>query len=332
MKEELSQLLGKTVVHVDKLFGDASYRAYFRIVCKTGETFILMAMPEGRMSVSEEITNIKEPPTELPFINIRNYLASLSLPVPEIKVFSKEKAWLILEDLGDVKLVDYLRNASEKETLFRYKEAIDLLLELQAKAKSSSECYAFRRSFDAILMNWEFDHFWEYYFQSESALQPTAQDKTLFAKETRNITEELSKLPFGFTHRDYQSRNLMRYNNRFYIIDFQDALLGPKVYDLVCLLRDSYVDITKHLEELLRYYAEKSGASLKTLRYLFDLQTVQRKLKDSGRFVFIDKVKKNPSFLQYIPVSMGYVKAALERLPEYENLYIMLRKYVKEWR
>jgi len=54
---------------------------------------------------------------------------------------------------------------------------------------------------------------------------------------------------------------------------------------------------------------------------------VQRKLKDSGRFVFIDHVKKNPDFLKFIPTSMGYVKQALARLPEYNGLYDLIKKY-----
>ena len=44
-------------------------------------------------------------------------------------------------------------------------------------------------------------------------------------------------------HRDYHSRNLMLHGGALYIIDFQDARIGPDTYDLVSLLRDSYVDL-----------------------------------------------------------------------------------------
>ena len=44
-------------------------------------------------------------------------------------------------------------------------------------------------------------------------------------------------------HRDYHSRNLMLRAGELYIIDFQDARMGPDTYDLVSLLRDSYVDL-----------------------------------------------------------------------------------------
>ena len=40
---------------------------------------------------------------------------------------------------------------------------------------------------------------------------------------------------------------------------------------------------------------------------------MQRKLKDAGRFVFIDRVRGNPSFLGYIDDSLAYVRAALAR-------------------
>ena len=51
---------------------------------------------------------------------------------------------------------------------------------------------------------------------------------------------------------------------------------------------------------------------------------MQRKLKDSGRFVFIDRVKKNPNFLPFIPSSLRYVKDALARLPELAELAAVL--------
>lgn len=343
MKERLSQLLKQPVAEVKKLFGDASYRTYWRAQLENGKTFVIMAMPEGRMSVSEEVTNLKEKPDEIPYINVQKYLRSLDLPVPEILLFSEPDRWLVLEDLGDTKLWDVVANAQPSERERWYKKAIDLLINLQnktfadintsrMKSPDTLPCIAVLRSFDATLFNWEFDHFWEYYFQlqtSKSKLQK--KDEEIFKKETRKITEELCNLPQSFTHRDYQSRNLMVRDDRLTILDFQDALMGPQVYDVVCLLRDSYVDLTPQLDALISYYCEQSGEDLKEFRRAFDLQTVQRKLKDSGRFVFIDRVKKNPNFLPFIPVSMGYVRQALERLPEYSELYALLKKYVEEW-
>jgi hypothetical protein len=52
----------------------------------------------------------------------------------------------------------------------------------------------------------------------------------------------------------------------------------------------------------------------------FDVVTVQRKLKDAGRFIFIDRVKKNPSFLAYFEPSLAKVRGALARLADEEDM------------
>ena len=84
-------------------------------------------------------------------------------------------------------------------------------------------------------------------------------------------------------------------------LDFQDALLGPRIYDMVALLQDSYQTFdAEFVDDRLADYADAAGlgaADRDALRLEFDLVTIQRKLKDAGRFVFIERVKGNPSFL-----------------------------------
>ena len=154
------------------------------------------------------------------------------------------------------------------------------------------------------------------------------------------IAAALAAEPKGFTHRDYQSRNLMVLpSGEQAVIDFQDALLGPRQYDLVALLRDSYVELPADLVDrmLARYLArlaEHGGPSLDAaaFRATFDLLTVQRKLKDAGRFVFIDRVKKNPGFLPSIPASLRYVREAFSRRPDLAELQEILARHVPELR
>ena len=126
------------------------------------------------------------------------------------------------------------------------------------------------------------------------------------------------------------------------MIDFQDALAGPYIYDLVALLRDSYILIPDPiLFSLLRRYHESGLAaglfsfSFEELQSHFDLVTLHRKAKDAGRFVYIDRVKGNPDFLKHIPDSVGYVIDALERLPGFgelaELLIPVLRAYLESF-
>jgi hypothetical protein len=106
-------------------------------------------------------------------------------------------------------------------------------------------------------------------------------------------------------------------------IDFQDALMGPRVYDMVALLQDSYQDFdAAFIDARLAEYAEAAGLGGEeraALAIEFDLVTVQRKLKDAGRFVFIERVKGNASFLPYIDPTLRKVRAALARMTPHDR-------------
>ena len=123
------------------------------------------------------------------------------------------------------------------------------------------------------------------------------QTRARFDALAERLARTIAEYSRGFVHRDYQSRNLMvRPSGSLCWIDFQDALLGPRVYDLVALLNDSYQVFERvFVEARLDEYAHAAtlGAEARAaLGREFDLVTVQRKLKDAGRFVFIDRVKR----------------------------------------
>jgi aminoglycoside/choline kinase family phosphotransferase len=90
------------------------------------------------------------------------------------------------------------------------------------------------------------------------------------------------------------------------------------VYDLVALLNDSYQEFDRaFVEARLGEFAKVQKLSAKASAELvreFDLVTVQRKLKDAGRFVFIDRKKGNPSFLRFVTPTIRKVKEAVARL------------------
>ena len=319
----------KPVQKIDKLFGDASYRAYYRIFWSDKSTSILMALPVGKMSLAEEITNYHGEIREIPFLNIQKYLQHLGLPLPQVLKTNLERGWIFLEDLGDTRLGDLTEGANEAKLRVLYEQAINLLTEMQKKTAQAGthrqDCIAFHRSFDATLLNWEFEHFWEYYVGVKLNIKNEKEHRT-FQEETQKITEALLKAPQVLVHRDFQSRNLMWHKNRMVLIDFQDALMGPYVYDMVALLRDSYIELSLPLRtHLIHYYCEKMGYPTEDFIRFFHLQTLQRKLKDTGRFVYIDRVKKNPNFLPFIPRSIGYIKEALGELSEYKTLSEILQ-------
>ncbi len=318
---------------VTKLKGDASSRAYYRLR-GTATSLVAMVLPD-EPSKSEEATGATTAPLELPFLNIHRYLALAGTPVPAIYRTDLSLGVLMLEDLGDETLEVALGRGDRGTREMLYGKAIDLLaaMRLHAEARPDSRCIAFRRSFDRKLYRWELDHYLEYGFIARTGKQPSPTAARVMAQAFDRLADSLAAEPTGFTHRDYQSRNLMWGPRGFTVIDFQDALLGPRVYDLVALLRDSYIELPEGLVDTLlsRYQAQMTADAEEAIRpdafrHAFDLCTVQRKLKDGGRFEFIDRVKKNPSFLPHVGLSFRYVARALERLPEYAELLTVLRE------
>ncbi|AKU91827.1 aminoglycoside phosphotransferase family protein [Vulgatibacter incomptus] len=323
---------------VIRLKQDASNRSYFRVALPD-RSFVLMAMPAG--AGSEEATK-GEAPSELPFVNVHRYLGRLGVRVPAIHRYEPEAGIMVLEDLGDVTFEAGLAQggdpASRREAL--YGQAVDLLASLRARADRNPDpaCLASTRAFDFDLYRWELDHFLEWGLAELHGVALDPASKSIVERHADTIAHALAALPRGFTHRDYQSRNLMVLpGDELAVIDFQDALQGPRQYDLVALLRDSYVELPIELvERMVRRYlvrlAEEGGPVLEPEAFLadFHLLTVQRKLKDAGRFVFIDRVKKNPSFLPYVAPSLRYVKEALARRPELAELDEILGRHVPE--
>ena len=319
---------------VDKLHGDASNRIYYRATLSDQSTYIIMQLPEGSLSASEEITNFQGKKEELPFLNVSNFLKKYNIPVPQILHYSPEDRCLLLEDLGNTSLESIALEAHEKTKIDWYKKAINLLIQFQKlPTRDPQGCYALMRSFDETLLNWEFDHFFEYGIEKRLKIKIKEEDLKILKEWSRNMSQKLTQLPQVLVHRDFQSRNLMLVNDNFKLIDFQDALLGPDVYDIVSLLRDSYVELDpKTFDTLFNYYCQQKNITPTTdFLKTFDRMTLQRKLKDTGRFVYIDQVKGNSSFLKSIPPSLRYVQTALERQKEFSPFYKCLKKYVPEW-
>jgi N-acetylmuramate 1-kinase len=136
-------------------------------------------------------------------------------------------------------------------------------------------------------------------------------------------------------HRDYHSRNLMLHDSQLYIIDFQDARMGPDTYDLASLLRDSYVDLPEQtVSELLAYFLALKGQSGEQaeFRRRFDIMALQRNLKALGTFGYQTTARRNPVYIQYIPRTLRYVRGNLENLPEFARIRGLLATHVEEFR
>lgn len=338
LRDQVARATGRAAsdANVLKLKGEASSRSYFRVGTPPS-SHVLMVMPPEASKKSEEASK-GDPPKELPFINVHRYLERIGVRVPRILRYDEPAGMMVLEDLGDLTFEQALQTTSREEL---YGRAVDLLAKLRFEAERAPdpECLAFTRAFDEDLYDWELHHFREWGLEIWSGQKPTAAERTALDAIFRRIAKQLAEAPKSFTHRDYQSRNIMVKDGELIVIDFQDALLGPRQYDLVALLRDSYVELDRAfvdqmLDRYLATFAKLGGEQIdpKSFKAFFDLLTVQRKLKDAGRFEFIHRVKGNPGFLVSIPASLRYVKTALDLQPELSDLREIVAKYVPELR
>ena len=309
---------------IEPLFGDASGRLYHRVHFGEGSC-ILMTVAHttpGEFGRGD---------TWVDFLAMQKALSAMGLPVPRLFCADHVERRALLEDLGDETLFSCIEAAPAKK-MPSIRAALDLLITWQRTMwkRKQFDTPADHRSFTHALFMEEFRHFYEYliekrvYHPSWRNLWPKIE------KRFSRIARELAQSPYLVSHRDFQSKNLVRVKKKIVIIDFQDALQAPIVYDLVALLRDSYVSFTEEeLAYLLDYYWKCSEVAREmlgdkdTLYRLFFLQTVQRKMKDAGRFLYLHQVKGKSWFLPFVRPTLFMVRDALCRLEMGEMLNIL---------
>jgi aminoglycoside/choline kinase family phosphotransferase len=143
------------------------------------------------------------------------------------------------------------------------------------------------------------------------------------------IAAAAASAPQRLAHRDFQSKNLIqrRHPRGLVMIDLQGALMAPPEYDLVCLLRDSYVvlgdDECAALAEHVRPALPDAPAA-DAFAQRFDLLTITRKGKDYALFHEVAS-RGDDAWLRYAPATLGYLRRALARVASIDPRLARLR-------
>jgi aminoglycoside/choline kinase family phosphotransferase len=358
MTESLGNLVAKRIrdalgekarlVSLAPLAGDASSRRYYRAEVEgtaAPASLIVMQLAGSSLPLSsEELAIFREPPKELPFLNVHRFLRQISVRVPELYGAWADEGILLLEDLGDRSLWDVIQELPAAEILSWYEKALDQLLLIQVEGtrqNKDASCIAFQQRFDLPLYMWEFDHFIEYGLEKRPGGKISDGDKKRLRESFEEMARVLAGLPPCLSHRDYHSWNLMVRDGEIAVIDFQDALLAPPQYDLASLLNDRETDrvIRPDLENhLIDYYLEKREAMGETRANRdefvegYILSVLQRDFKVVGRFYYLDIVKGKPGYKKYIPPTLKRLKRNLERVPRYKSLLPILAAEFEELR
>lgn len=307
------------------LTGDASDRHYFRYVVDHGRSRVL-AVYAGPFEFDT-----------MPFVNVARLMAQMPLPVPAILGHHDDLGIMELQDLGDTTLQAHLGAASDAERWKLYLRAVELIALLQHRgAELASPSYLpYQAAFDVEKLTWELNFFVQHFLVGYRGVALTDALREALAAAFRPIVEELAAQPRVLCHRDYHSRNLMIHEGRLYVIDFQDARMGPDTYDLVSLLRDSYVDLPEaEVQALIAHFISLTGreAQAGAVKDRFDLMALQRNLKALGTFGYQTTARRNPVYLQYIPRTLRYVRENLRAHERFAGLRDALGRLIEELR
>lgn len=315
----LDKISAKSEFSIYQLAGDASARKYYRIIYND-KTWILMFW---------------EPFNEAtyPFISVQKHFKLAGVHVPTIQAVGSDLGVLLQDDLGDLTLErKFSENTNEQLSKSFYLQAVDEIIKIHDTATElKSQTTAKEIQFDTAKFLWEMNYAKDHlltgllnYKLSEKAARELNDVFTHFC-------ERLHKEPKVICHRDYHSRNIMIKLDQLYVIDFQDARLGPVQYDLVSLFKDSYVDLSpEYAESLMRYYFENSkltkkpNFSLEKFNVIYEVQSLQRCLKACGSFASFMNTRKDKRYLKYLPLTLKKVARSLSHFPEYKLLLDIL--------
>lgn len=307
--------------------GDASTRSYARLF-KGGQSTILMNSPrrpdgpaiyDGRsysaaVHLAEDVK---------PFVAIAHGLRERGYSAPAILHADLDEGFLITEDLGSE---SFVAGDPPAPIVERYQTAVDMLAALHREPLPDRLPLAPHLDyeippFDAAAMAVEVGLALEWYLPDKGVTVTDAMH-TEFLLLWGELFARLANAPRTWMLRDFHSPNLIwlerrKDTGRVGLLDFQDAVMGPPVYDLVSLVQDARVDIPEPVEiaMLARYAKERHAADPAfdpaTFAEQYAIMSAQRNTRLLGTFARLNRRDGKPQYLRHQPRVWAYLTRAL---------------------
>lgn len=263
-----------------------------------------------------------------PYIRVSAMLVDVGVNAPRVVERDERQGFLLNTDLGSRTYLADLDAGGDAERL--YADAIEALVAIQARAgRYASEL----PPYDDALLRREMDLFPEWFCNEHLGLQLNDAETAGLANVFDVLVAEALRQPKVFVHRDYHSRNLMVCDGKQQgpnpgILDFQDAVFGPVTYDLVSLLRDSYVAwpiervhawVRRYRDTAQRYGVDAGANEAEFLRW-FDLMGLQRQIKVLGIFARLYHRDGKSGYLKDLPRTLSYVRQVVRNYRDLDFL------------
>lgn len=307
----LERDLGYSGYTIAPASADASFRRYFR-VCRDGHPpVIVMDAPPGKEDVR-------------PFLKVAAMLQEIGVNAPRVLAQSSGEGFLLLSDLGTVMYLPELQRPERTDAL--YGDALAALVQIQARGAAASLQLP---PYDEKFLRFEMSLFPDWLLARHLDLALTPAEQRVLETAMSGLVANSLEQPQVFVHRDYHSRNLMVCPGANPgILDFQDAMRGGSTYDLVSLLRDSYIAWPQERVAgwalQFRRLSQEAGleAGRDDAQFLrwFDLMGVQRHLKVGGIFARLYHRDGKAGYLADIPRTLQYAVNSCARHADFNAL------------
>ncbi len=265
------------------LAGDASFRRYFRVT-DVGRTAVLMDAPPEHEDAR-------------PFLAIATHLDGIGLSAPHVIAAEPQAGLVLLEDYGDQRLTPLLDRQPALENEL-YATAIDLLAEMQRHAPPPGV-----PDYDLNELRREVLLFTDWHLPALGI----DVDPGPFLDAWNGAFAYALGLPRVLVLRDYHADNLMWLADRpgvraLGLLDFQDARVGQRAYDLVSLLQDARRDVPRELETaMIARFVAATRPDPARFAASYAVLGAQRQTKILGIFARLWKRDSKPAYLKLMP-------------------------------
>ncbi len=256
------------------------------------------------------------------FVTISKLLRTRGFYAPEIYAQDYENGLVLLEYLGS----DAIVTPDKTPIDARYIESGRLLTKLHAADwattdQNASDSTRQIPSFDQPAMLIEVELLTDWYL-NDGQHSATKND----IDEFKQIWSQYSAMAQNFRQsivlRDFHSPNIIWQDKntgsaRIGLIDFQDALIGPAVYDLVSLAQDARIVVPPQLEnQIIKHYLsdfEANGQMIDKQQFELEYAVMgaQRASKLLGIFIRLHSRDGKSGYRKLIPAIRAYLKKNL---------------------
>lgn len=314
VKTFFRQFANTEIEHIEMLPQSGSSRKNF-VAKANGDKYIITTNP-----------NVQENES---FFYFSDVFTSLYLNTPKILKISEDRQMYIQEFLGEKTLSQIIENEGINEKTTRLiKKTLQKLFEFQHKTQGKidySQTFEYEK-YDRIPIQHDLFYF---KFLFVDILELPYHKSTLI-KEFELLTDIIQNLaPRGLMIRDFQSRNIIVNDDEVYFIDYQSAMYGNLMYDVISFLYQAKANFPEDFRrEMLDFYIhlfddeqvrEELRASILPIRMVRNLQVL-------GAYGYRGLVQKKEHFIKSIAQGIENLKQTaqdwqnIEAFPELRSI------------